>query len=140
MKRMKTQMTETDNASIRVLIVDDHVILRQGICVMLNKDGNFDVVGEAEDEREALLLAAELLPDIVLIDICLGTANGLDIAKQLLRCCPGTHIVLYGGFHCDKLFFDALRNRRPWFLRKTISIDALPKSLRAVQNGEGGPG
>ena len=136
MKRMKTQMTETENASIRVLIVDDHVILRQGICVMLNKDGDFAVVGEAEEEREALLLAAELLPDIVLIDICLGTANGLDIAKQLLRCCPGTHIVLYGGSNDDKLLFDALRIGVHGFLQKTLSIDDLRRSLRAVQSGE----
>ena len=136
MKRMKTQMTETENASMRVLIVDDHVILRQGICVMLNKDGDFNVVGEAEDEREALLLASELLPDIVLIDICLGTANGLDIAKQLLRCCPGTHIVLYGGSNDDKLLFDALRIGVHGFLQKTLSIDDLRRSLRAVQSGE----
>src|SRR2546421_3948215 len=123
MKRMKTQMTETENASMRVLIVDDHVILRQGICVMLNKDGDFNVVGEAEDEREALLLASELLPDIVLIDICLGTANGLDIAKQLLRCCPDTHIVLYGGARDDKILFYSLPNGGPWFLPKKIFLN-----------------
>jgi len=133
---MKTQMTETENASMRVLIVDDHVILRQGICVMLNKDGDFNVVGEAEDEREALLLASELLPDIVLIDICLGTANGLDIAKQLLRCCPDTHIVLYGGSSDDKLLFDALRIGVHGFLQKTLSIDDLRRALRAVHCGE----
>src|SRR2546429_3256394 len=123
MKRMKTQMTETENASMRVLIVDDHVILRQGICVMLNKDGDFNVVGEAEDEREALLLASELLPDIVLIDICLGTANGLDIAKQLLRCCPDTHIVLYGGCSGGKIIFSYIRIRVHEFLPQTYIID-----------------
>jgi len=89
---MKMQLAEQENAPIRALIVDDHVILRQGICVMLSEDSDFDVVGEAEHEREALLLAMELQPNIILIDICLGTTNGLDLAKQLLRSCPNTYI------------------------------------------------
>jgi len=133
---MKTQLAEHENAPIRVLIVDDHVILRQGICVMLSEDGDFDVVGEAEHEREALLLAMELQPDIVLIDICLGTANGLDLAKQLMRSCPNTHIVLYGGSNNDELLFDALRIGVHGYLQKTLSIDDLRRSLRAVQSGE----
>jgi DNA-binding NarL/FixJ family response regulator len=136
MKVVKTQISKDENASIRVLVVDDHVILRQGICVMLNGEDDFEVVGEAEDEREALLLATELQPDIVLIDICLGTANGLDIAKQLLRCCPDTHIVVYGGSSNEKLLFDALRIGVHGYLQKTLSIDDLRRSLRAVQNGE----
>ncbi len=133
---MKTQISEFENAPIRVLIVDDHVILRQGICVMLNDERDFDVVGEVEDERAAVLLATELKPDIVLIDICLGTTNGLDIAKQLMRCCPDTHIVLFGGSNNDKLLFDALRIGVHGFLQKTLSIDDLRRSLRAVQSGE----
>ena len=118
------------------MIVDDHVILRQGICVMLSEEGDFDVVGEAEQERAALLLATELQPDIALIDICLETASGLDIAKQLLRSCPDIHIVLYGGSSNEKLLFDALRIGVHGFLQKTLSIDDLRRSLRAVQCGE----
>jgi len=118
------------------MIVDDHVILRQGICVMLSEEGDFDVVGEAEQERAALLLATELQPDIALIDICLEAANGLDIAKQLLRSCPDIHIVLYGGSSNEKLLFDALRIGVHGFLQKTLSIDDLRRSLRAVQCGE----
>ena len=136
MKVVKTQIAEHENAPIRVMIVDDHVILRQGICVMLSEEGDFDVVGEAEHERAALLLATELQPDIALIDICLGTVNGLDIAKQLLRSCPDIHIVLYGGSSNEKLLFDALRIGVHGFLQKTLSIDDLRRSLRAVQSGE----
>src|SRR5436305_10663932 len=136
MKVVKTQIAEHENAAIRVMIVDDHVILRQGICVMLSEEGDFDVVGEAEHERAALLLATELQPDIALIDICLEAANGLDIAKQLLRSCPDIHIVLYGGSSNEKLLFDALRIGVHGFLQKTLSIDDLRRSLRAVQCGE----
>src|SRR2546423_4729261 len=103
---------------------------------MLNEEDDFDVVGEAENERAALLLALELQPDVVLIDIFLGMANGLDIAKQLLRSCPDTHIVLYGGSSDEKLLFDALRIGVHGLLQKTICIDDLRRSLRAVQRGE----
>jgi len=133
---VKTQISEHENTPIRVLIVDDHVILRQGIRVMLNEEADFDVVGEAEHERAALLLATELQPDIVLLDIFLGTANGLDIAKQVLRSCPDTHIVLYGCSSEEKLLFDALRIGVHGFLQKTLSIDDLRRALRAVQCGE----
>jgi len=133
---METQISDCENAPIRVLIVDDHVILRQGICMMLNEVGDFEVVGQAENERAALLLTAELKPDIVLLDIFLGEANGLDIAKQLLRGCPDTRIVLFAGTNDENLLLDALRIGVHGYLQKTLSIDDLCKALRAVQCGE----
>ena len=133
---METEISDCENAPIRVLIVDDHVILRQGISVMLNKEGDFEVVGHAENERAALLLAAELKPDIVLLDIFLSQANGLDIAKQLLRSCPQARIVLFAGTNDENLLIDALRIGVHGYLQKTLSIDDLRKSLRAVQCGE----
>ncbi len=131
-----TQIPEREKAPIRVLIVDDHVILRQGIRVMLNEEDDFEVVGETENERAALLLTTELKPDIVLLDIFLGTVNGLDIAKQLLRSCPDTRIVLFADSKDENLLLDALRIGVHGYLQKTLSIDDLRRSLRAVQRGE----
>jgi len=131
-----TQIPEFENTPIRVLLVDDHVILRQGIRVMLNKEGDFEVVGETENERTALLLTVELKPDIVLLDIFLGTVSGLDIAKQLLRRCPETRIVLFADSKDENLLLDALRIGVHGYLQKTLSIDDLRKALRAVQCGE----
>ena len=133
---MVTQIPELENTPIRVLIVDDHVILRQGICVMLNKEGEFEVVGETENERTALLLTSQLKPDIVLLDIFLGTVSGLDIAKQLLRRCPDTRIVLFADSKDENLLLDALRIGVHGYLQKTLSIDDLRRALRAVQRGE----
>ena len=133
---MATQIPEFENTPIRVLLVDDHVILRQGIRVMLNKEGDFEVVGETENERTALLLTVELKPDIVLLDIFLGTVSGLDIAKQLLRRCPETRIVLFADSKDENLLLDALRIGVHGYLQKTLSIDDLRKALRAVQCGE----
>ena len=136
---MEAQISEDENAPIRVLIVDDHMLLRQGIRAMLTVGGDFEIVGETENERAALLLAKELQPDIVLLDIFLETANGLDLATQLLRSCPNTRIVLFAGPNNEKnekLLFDALRIGVHGYLQRTLSIDDLRRSLRAVQRGE----
>src|SRR5258706_16065100 len=139
---MEAQISEDENAPIRVLIVDDHMLLRQGILAMLTVGGDFEIVGETENERAALLLAKELQPDIVLLDIFLETANGLDLATQLLRSCPNTRIVLFAGPNNEKneknekLLFDALRIGVHGYLQRTLSIDDLRRSLRAVQRAE----
>jgi DNA-binding NarL/FixJ family response regulator len=106
---------------------------------MLTAGGDFEVIGETENERAALSLAKELRPDIVLLDIFLETANGLDLATQLLRSCPNTRIVLFAGPNNgknEKLLFDALRIGVHGYLQRTLSIDDLRRSLRAVQRGE----
>jgi DNA-binding NarL/FixJ family response regulator len=103
---------------------------------MLKGESDFEIVGEAENEKAALALTRELQPDIVLLDTFLGTANGLDTAKQLLRSCPSTRIVLFAGSHDEKLLFDALRIGVHGYLQKTLSIDDLRRALHAVRRGE----
>src|SRR5579884_3580580 len=80
----------------RIVIVDDHEVLRQGLCLILGQEDDFEVVGETGTAKGALALALELQPDIILLDIFLGQANGLDTAKQLQHTCPNTHIVKIG--------------------------------------------
>jgi DNA-binding NarL/FixJ family response regulator len=125
-----------ENATIRILVVADHVILRQGMHVMLNEVDGFEVVGSAEDQRSALVLTAELRPDIVLVDIGLEVDSGLAIAQQLVRSSPGTSIVLFAGPNDEKLLFEALRIGVHGYLHKTLSIEDLRRALRAVQGGE----
>ena len=133
---MEIQTAKYKNAPIRVLVVDDHVILRQGIGVMLNQEDDFEVIGEAESERAALSLTLELKPDIVLVDMFLETSSGLDTAKQLLRISPNTRIVLFAGSNDEKLLFEAIRVGVHGYLQKTLSIDDLRRALRAVHCGE----
>lgn len=127
---------EQRDTPIRVLLVDDHVILRQGIQTMLNAEEDFEVVGEAENEKAALSLAMETTPDIALIDMSLETSSGLDTAKQLLRCSPNTRIVLFAGSNNEKLLFEAIRIGVHGYLQKTLSIDDLRRALRAIRCGE----
>ena len=135
-ERINAPIRERIDAPIRVLIVADHVILRQGIHVMLNEEEDFEVVGEAENEKAALALALESKPDIVLVDMSMGTSSGLDTAKQLLRSSPNTHVVLFAGSNDEKLLFDAIRIGVHGYLQKTLSIDDLRRALRAIQCGE----
>jgi len=133
---MEMQTSEPSSTPIRLLIVDDHAILRQGISLMVNEENDFEIVGEAGNGKAALSLAMELQPDIVLLDIFLGTSNGLDIAKQLLRSCPDTRIVLFSGFDDEDFLFEAVRIGVHGFLKKPLSIDDLVSALRAVKQGE----
>jgi DNA-binding NarL/FixJ family response regulator len=134
---METQIAEYKKiAPIRVLVVDDHVILRQGIGVMLNQEDDFEVIGEVENEKAALSLTMELKPDIVLVDMFLETSSGLDVAKHLLQISPNTRIVLFAGSNDEKLLFEAIRIGVHGYLQKTLSMDDLQRALRAVQCGE----
>ena len=83
-----------------------------------------------------MALTTQLNPDIVLVDITLEIASGLDIAQQLLRRSPNTRIVLFAGSNDEKLLFEALRIGVHGYLQKTLSIEDLRRALRAVQCGE----
>ena len=123
------------SAPIRVLVVADHQLLRQGIRLMLNGEDNFEVVGEAENEQAALSLAMDLKPDIVLVDISLETSLGLKAAKQLLRSFPKTRIVLFAGPNEEKLLLEARRIGVHGYLPKTLSLEDLLRALHAVYQG-----
>jgi DNA-binding NarL/FixJ family response regulator len=128
--------THFGNATIRILVVADHVILRQGIHMMLKEEDGFEVIGTAEDERAALALTTDLKPDIVLVDIGLEIGNGLAIAQQLLRSSPDSSIVLFAGPNDENLLFEALRIGVHGYLHKTLSIEDLRRALHSVQRGE----
>ncbi len=133
---METQAVEQIFDPIRILLVDDHAVMREGLSLMLNEEDDFEVVGDAGDGKAALALTLELHPEIVLLDIFLGTSNGLDVAKQLLRSSPETRIVLFSGFEDEELLLDAIRIGVHGYLQKKLSIAELQSALRAVHKGE----
>src|SRR5260221_12973676 len=135
-KGMETQIAEHKDAQVRVLVVDDHVILRQGIRELLNKENGFEVVGEAENEKGALSLTTELTPDIVLVDFALDYSSGMDIDKQLLRSSPTTRILLYAGSTDEKLLFEAIRVDVHGYLQKQLSIADFRQALLVWTSGD----
>jgi len=133
---MEAQTIVRANVPIRLLVVTDHVILRQGIRVMLKEEDGFEIISTAEDERDVLSLNRGLKPDIVLIDLGLEVGNGLAIAQQLLRSSPDTSIVLFAGPHNKNLVLEAMRIGVRGYLQKTLSIEDLRTALRTVKGGE----
>ncbi len=133
---MQTQTLPSAKASIRVLVVADHVILRQGIHLMLDAENDFEVVGEVADEKAAAALTRELQPDIILVDISLEATRKLETVQRLLRLSPETRIVLFSGSNDEQLLLEAIRIGVHGYLQRTLSIDDLRKALRDVQSGE----
>jgi DNA-binding NarL/FixJ family response regulator len=123
-------------AVIRVLVVDDHELIRRGLCAVLDEEQDFEVVGQAETGNAAVMLTKQLQPDIVLLDIFLGNANGLDIAQQLLRGCPDTRIVVVTGYTDDGHLLRAMRVGVHGYLQKALPVDELLAALRSVYRGE----
>ena len=102
---MSDSTKQLARATIRVLIVDDHEIVRKGLCSMLSEEEDFEVVGQTGSGNLAVTLAIQLQPDIVLLDIFLGSCNGLDIAQQLQRGCPESRIVILTGIQRKAISF-----------------------------------
>lgn len=121
---------------IRVLVVDDHEVVRKGICTLLAEEKDFEVVGQAGTSNSALALAMQHQPNIVLLDIWLGTLNALDIVQQLYRACSGVHIVIFTGMMDDEYLFRAIRLGVHGYLQKSLPLRELLTALRAVYRGE----
>ena len=121
---------------IRVLVVDDHELIRRGLSAVLGEQEDFQVVGEAGSGSAAVMLAKEVQPDIVLLDIFLGNANGLDVAQQLQRACPDSRIVIVTGYTDDSYLLRAMRIGVHGYLPKALPAEEMLAALRAVYRGE----
>ena len=126
----------TQTPCIRVLVVDDHEVVRRGICAVLDAEPDFEVVGQGNTGNEAIRLASQLQPDIVLLDVFLGTSNGLDIAQQLLRAYPAMRVVIFTGITENETLLRAMRIGVHGYLQKAMPLNRLLDALRAVYRGE----
>ena len=122
---------------IRVLIVDDQALVREGFCMILAAEADIDVVGEAGDGVQALQLARELAPDVVLMDIRMPRLDGLEAARRLLaRGGEPPHVVMLTTFNQDEYIYDALRAGASGFLLKDVTRSQLLHTVRTVVAGE----
>lgn len=121
---------------IRVLVVDDHEVVRKGICAILDEQDDFEVVAQTSNGNNAVVLATQTHPDIVLLDVHLGIVNGLDVAQQLCRACPKTSIVIFTGLTDDIHLLHAMRIGVHGYLQKAQPLSELLAALRAVYRGE----
>lgn len=121
---------------MRILVADDHGIVRQGLVSLIEKQPNIDVVGEAKDGQEALELAKELSPDIVIMDVSMPNLNGADATRLILRDNPGIRVIAL-SMHTEKHIVRAiLQAGATAYVLKSYMFDELSKALEAAAAGE----
>ncbi len=127
-------MTVTDPAP-RVLIADDQALVRRGFRMILTA-GGIDVVGEAADGAEAVAAAAELAPDVVLMDIRMPTMDGLEATRRILDSGPCCRVIILTTFDLDGYVYAALAAGASGFLLKDVSPEHLVAAIRLVSTGD----
>ena len=121
---------------IRVLLVDDHALVRAGIRSLLEKLPGLEVVAEAGDGLEALRLVAEYHPQVVLMDIAMPALNGLEATQQLARDSPEVPVIILSIYSDEEHVYQALRAGASGYLLKDAAIEELEMAIRAVAHGE----
>jgi two-component system response regulator NreC len=118
--------------STRVLIADDHQIVREGLRTMLEKEHDIKVVGEAEDGRMTLRLARELVPDVVIMDVAMPDLNGIEATRQIVAELPGVKIIAL-SMHDDRRFvLNMLKAGAAGYMLKDCAFKDLAKAIRVV--------
>jgi DNA-binding NarL/FixJ family response regulator len=120
---------------VRVLLVDDHTLFRQGLRTLLEKHGGFQVVGEAEDGRTAVKIVEELHPDIVVMDIAMKGLNGIEATRQIRQRFPRTQVVVLSMHLLESYVRQALESGASGYLLKSVAGSELVAALESVKNG-----
>jgi NarL family two-component system response regulator LiaR len=121
---------------IRVLLVDDHVILRKGIRALLSTVPDIEVVGEAGDGTEALVQADALLPDVILMDLVMPQMDGIEATRQITARQPGARILVLTSFVADDKVFPAIKAGALGYILKDTGPDDLVRAIHQVHRGE----
>lgn len=123
-------------ARISVLIVDDHAVVRQGVRAFLDTQPDIRVVAEAASGEDAVRLAAEYAPDVVLMDLVMPGMNGVEATRRLKRVSPRTQVVVLTSYHDDDHIFPAIRAGAISYLLKDVGPDELADAVRKAARGE----
>jgi len=127
---------EHRNGSIRILLADDHPVVRIGVRNMLRAEGHFDVVGEASDGDEAITQTLELLPDILLLDLSMPRMPGLEAMRAIMSGSPRVKILLLTATISTQQIIEALQIGSRGIVTKDALIDQLTNAIDAVMQGD----
>ena len=122
--------------TIRVLLAEDHVVVRQGTRQLLEHEPDFKIVGEAGDGEEAVRLAKELKPDVIIMDVAMPKLSGIEATKQIKAVLPAASVLVLTGYDYDEYIFSMLEAGAAGYLLKNVSGDELISAVRAVYAGE----
>jgi len=121
---------------ITVLLVDDHAVVRQGVRTFLETQADLSVVGEAGSGKEAVGLAAQHVPDVVLMDLIMPDMDGVEATRQVKRVSPRTQVVVLTSYHEDEHIFPALKAGALSYVLKDLSAEELAEAVRKAAAGE----
>ncbi|HMO94943.1 MAG TPA: response regulator transcription factor [Tepidiformaceae bacterium] len=122
--------------SIRIVIADDHAVVRQGLKMFLMDDPEFEVIGEAQNGAEALKLAHELKPDVILMDLLMPVMDGITAIGQVRRECPDTEVIALTSVLEDASVVGAVKAGAIGYLLKDTQSDELLRAIKAAANGQ----
>ncbi|MCL5962492.1 MAG: response regulator transcription factor [Chloroflexi bacterium] len=122
--------------TIRLLVVDDHPVVRKGIKCVLAGEKDIEVVGEAGNSSTALQAAAECRPDVVCLDLMMPGSNGGAAVRRLKKACPQAKVIVLTAFSQEQYLFGAVEAGADAYLLKSVDMEELASTIRAVHNGE----
>lgn len=128
-------MTRTTD-KITVLIVDDHLVVRQGIRFLLEQMDDIEIIGEASNGQQAVNMTQQHLPDVVLLDLIMTPMDGIDATREIRKLSPKTQVIILTSHHKDDQIFNAIKAGALSYLLKDVSSNELMAAIRAAANGE----
>ncbi len=120
----------------RILLVDDHEVVRIGLKTMLSRQQDLRVIGEAANAEDAVSLARQLEPDVVVMDVRLPGGSGIEACREIGRHCPSTRVIMLTSYAEDELIFEAIAAGAAGYVLKQVGSDNLIDTIRAVGRGE----
>ena len=121
---------------IRILLAEDHVVVRQGTRQLLEREDDLEVVGEAGDGEEAIEMAHKLKPDVVVMDIAMPKVNGIEATKAIKAALPATAVLILTAYDYDEFIFSLLDAGAAGYLLKSVTGDDLVRGIRDLHSGE----
>jgi len=122
---------------IRLVMVDDHAVVRQGLRFLLEQQPDIEIVGEGKDGAQGVTLVTSLLPDVVLLDLLMPRMDGITAVREMKRLTPSTQIIMLTSYYEDDQIFGAIKAGALSYLLKDASPEELIEAVRAAARGEG---
>jgi DNA-binding NarL/FixJ family response regulator len=120
------------NRPIKIILADDHQIVRQGLRILLEAEPDMEIIAEADNGRKVLKLVQELLPDVIIMDLSMPELNGIEATRQILSEAPAVKVIAL-SMHSDSLFvLNTLKSGASGYLLKDCALEELVKAIRAV--------
>jgi NarL family two-component system response regulator LiaR len=122
---------------IRIVLVDDHAVVRGGLRFLLEQQPDMEVIGEGKDGAQGVALVTSLLPDVVLLDLLMPRMDGITAVREMKRLTPHTHIIILTSYYEDDQIFGAIKAGAISYLLKDAGPEELVEAVRAAARGEG---